>query len=342
MKLGVVLFNLGGPDGPDSVKPFLFNLFNDPAIISVPQPLRVGLATLISTTREKSAKANYAIMGGGSPLLPETQKQADALKAALQAPLEALGIEVEVFIAMRYWHPLVSEVAKAAKAWGAQKIIGLPLYPQFSTTTTASSWLEWRRHWKGKADLICCYPRNDDFVKAHAEAIIWAWKAAGEPENVRLLMSAHGLPERVVQKGDPYQTQVEMTAEAVSALLPPEWEKLVCYQSRVGPLKWIGPATEDVIIEAAEAGKTILLVPIAFVSEHIETLVELDVEYRELAEEHGCHTYIRAPALGAAPLYIDALAQMVVERVKNKGPTCGPDEGGRICAAGWTKCPVRI
>lgn len=338
-KLAIVLFNLGGPDRPESVRPFLFNLFNDKAILRVPGPVRFVLASLISSLRASSAKKNYARMGGGSPLLPETEKQARALEQAVAKRMT--GYEVRAFIAMRYWHPFTEEAARDVKAWGPDETVLLPLYPQFSTTTTASSLQRWNDVSGGPAKTICCFPAESGLVKAHAESLISAWEKAGSPDDVRVLFSAHGLPEKVVADGDPYQHQVERTCEAVRALLPPEWETEICYQSRVGPLKWIGPSTEDAIEQAAKAGKALLITPIAFVSEHIETLVELDHEYGELAQGLGAKHYIRAPALGVTSVFIEALAGLVDAAYASDTGIIS-DLGKRRCPPGFTGCPHRV
>jgi len=337
-KIAVVLFNLGGPDGPEDVQPFLQNLFSDPAIIRSPPPVRWLVSRLISKTRAASARANYALMGGGSPLLPETRKQAEAL----EAELASRGRNARTFIAMRYWKPYAADAVREVKAWGADKVVLLPLYPQFSSTTTASSLKSWADA-KGPGGVtVCCYPDPDRFIAAHARKLVAAWEAGGRPENVRCLLSAHGLPETVVQAGDPYQWQVELTAARLKPLLPPDWEVEVCYQSRVGPLKWIGPATDESIRKAAADGKTILLSPVAFVSEHIETLVELDIEYRHLADELGVKTYLRAPALGIDEDFIGTLADLVEDAAGDGGndrvrSACG----GRICPADRKDCPNR-
>jgi protoporphyrin/coproporphyrin ferrochelatase len=335
-KIAVVLFNLGGPDGPDAVQPFLRNLFSDPAIIRQPAPVRFLLSRLISRSRAPSAKENYAKMGGGSPLLPETMKQSTALDIELQKR----GRTAKSFIAMRYWKPFAADAVREVKAWGADKIVLLPLYPQFSTTTTASSLKSWADVGGPKSVAICCYPDAPKFLKAHAERLLTAWQIAGKPRNVRLLLSAHGLPEIVVKSGDPYQWQVERTVAALKPLLPNEWEIEICYQSRVGPLKWIGPPTEDAIIKAAKDGKAILVSPIAFVSEHIETLVELDIDYREVADHAGAKVYVRAPALGIEQAFVSQLADLVEDAVRDTGPVrsfCG----NRICPMNWRECPNR-
>lgn len=312
-KLAVVLFNLGGPDGPRAVRPFLFNLFRDPAIIGLPALFRYPLAALISTSREKMATANYAIMGGGSPLLPETEKQARALEAELAKALPS--VEAKCFLAMRYWNPLTGETAKAVKAFGPDEIVLLPLYPQYSATTTASSLKAWRETYSGGGlqKTVCCYPDEAGLVEAHARLIRETWEKAGSPANIRLLFSAHGLPEKVILAGDPYQKQVEATAAAVAAKLPAGLDWTVCYQSRVGPMKWIGPSTDDEIRRAGAEGKGVIVTPIAFVSEHVETLVELDHEYAELAQTVGVAPYIRVPALGVAPEFIGGLSRLVVQ-----------------------------
>ncbi|MDX2235291.1 MAG: ferrochelatase [Hyphomonadaceae bacterium] len=336
-KIAVVLFNLGGPDGPAAVRPFLFNLFRDPRIITAPAPVRLGVAALIALTRTKSAKANYAVMGGGSPILKETQAQADALAARLEGSESSV---FKVFVAMRYWKPFAADAAAAVRAWGADDVVLLPLYPQFSTTTTASAEDAWAAAYDGPTHSVCCYPANTQLVTAHAETIERAWKAAGSPADPRVLFSAHGLPQRVVDAGDSYQWQVERTVAAVSALLPPAWEKTVCYQSRVGPLKWLGPSTEEALAQAATDGRGVIVSPIAFVSEHIETLVELDVEYAEKAHALGLPFYIRAPALGTSPVFIDGLAALV-RKALLRGCGAHSESGGRLCPDRFGACPMK-
>ncbi len=335
-RVAIVLFNLGGPDSPSAVRPFLINLFNDRAIVSAPQPIRFLLAQFISRTREKTAQQNYAFMGGRSPLLPETLKQAEALEAAIAKRVS--NVTFKCFPAMRYWRPFVKDAAKAAEAWGATDAILLPLYPQFSSTTTASSLAAWRRVSTLPCSTLCCYPAGRGFAQAHADAIIEAWRNAGEPAHPRVLFSAHGLPERVIKAGDPYQWQVEQSVAAVRRLLPAEWETRVCYQSRVGPLKWIGPSTEKEIHAAGRDGSGVIVSPIAFVSDHVETLVELDIEYAQIARRAGLPYYLRAPALGAAPLFIDALADLT-ERALNAPGKLRSESGERICPAAFGLCP---
>jgi ferrochelatase len=337
-RIAVVLFNLGGPDGPDAVRPFLFNLFRDPAIIGLPAPLRYPLAALIAGTRAKLAKENYALMGGGSPLLPETEKQAKALEADLAARFP--DAETRCFIAMRYWKPLTGQTAKAVKAFAPDEVVLLPLYPQYSTTTTGSSLKAWKQAYRGgpgRVSTVCCYPVDEALVQAHAELIQAAYDKAGRPGPARLLFSAHGLPEKVILAGDPYQSQIEATAAAVAARLGEGWDWRVTYQSRVGPMKWIGPSTEDEIRAASQQGLALVVTPIAFVSEHIETLVELDHEYREVATKAGCPAYVRVPALGVWPDFIRGLGRAVQAAVG------APDRLVTACA--WrcgddrTQCP---
>jgi ferrochelatase len=345
-RLAVVLFNLGGPDGPRAVRPFLFNLFSDPAIITLPAAARLPLAALIAATRAKSARANYARMGGGSPLLPETVAQAGVLEAALKDACP--DVEARAFIAMRYWTPTTEEAAAAVKAFEPDEIVLLPLYPQYSTTTTQSSLDAWGKAYQGpgKVHAVCCYPLDEGLIDAHAQRIRAAWNAAGAPPGVRLLFSAHGLPEKIVRAGDPYQAQVEATAKAVAERLVgahgwPSLDWTVCYQSRVGRLKWIGPSTTEAIAEAASEGKGVVVCPISFVSEHIETLVELDHDYAAFAAEHGAEPYIRVPALGVHARFIHGLAQAVkaaLERPTAPQGDIEPGSGWR-CGQALGRCP---
>jgi ferrochelatase len=338
-RVAVVLFNLGGPDSLKAVRPFLFNLFADRAIIDLPAIARYPLAAVISSGRNKSAQANYAVMGGASPLLAETQAQADALEVALQS--QSPDILVRCFIAMRYWRPLTADTAKAVAAFAPDEIVLLPLYPQYSTTTTGSSLAEWTKTYTGpgRSRTVCCYPTLDGLIEAHVARIKTSWEAAGSPAGLRLLFSAHGLPEQVVERGDPYAAQIEALSAAVAARLVgpfPDWQ--VCYQSRVGPMKWLGPSTIEAIGAAAADGKGVLVTPIAFVSEHVETLVELDRDYADLAEQVGCAPYLRAPALGVEAAFVAALARVAL-RALDANATVAPGSGFR-CAARWGKCPM--
>lgn len=336
-KLAVVLFNLGGPDSLKSVKPFLFNLFRDPAIIGLPAIARYPLAALISARREKPAQANYAVMGGRSPLLPETLAQARALEAALQST--APDVESRCFIAMRYWTPLAGETAAAVEAFAPDEIVLLPLYPQYSTTTTASSLKDWEVAYRGPGQVhsVCCYPTAQGLIEAHVDAIRAVWDEAGRPD-VRLLFSAHGLPQRIVDAGDPYAAQIAATAAAITVRIPELADWAICYQSRVGRLAWLAPSTEDEIRRAAADGKGVLITPVAFVSEHVETLVELDRDYAELAEIEGCAPYLRAKTPGVHASFIEMLARVV--QAARDAPGLQP-QGPWRCPAGLGKCGRR-
>jgi ferrochelatase len=338
-RLAVVLFNLGGPDDLRSVRPFLFNLFNDPAIIGAPRPLRWLLAHFIAARRAPTAGQIYAHIGGKSPLLDNTLAQAKALTAAVAD----IG-DVRCFIAMRYWHPMSDETVRAVVDFRPDQVILLPLYPQFSTTTTGSSIRDWQRA-AAAAGLrvptraVCCYPSEPGFIAAVAALTREGYQAASVKGPPRLLFSAHGLPKKVVTGGDPYQWQVERTAEAiVQALGIPELDWVVCYQSRVGPLQWIGPGTDAEIVRAGGEGRSVVVVPIAFVSEHSETLVELDIEYRHLAKEDGVPVYVRVRTVDTDAPFIDGLAGLVRRAAASTGSLCS-GVGGRFCATGWRRCP---
>lgn len=340
-KTAVVLFNLGGPDRPEAVEPFLFNLFFDPAIIRLPTPLRWLIAKLISRRRAPVARGIYHEMGGGSPLLPNTEAQAAALAEALA--VQGFG-DARVFIAMRYWHPRARETARAVAAYGPDRVILLPLYPQFSTTTTASSLQEWRREaaaagLSAATQAVCCYPVEEGFAEAVAESLRRALRGLDHPLPPRVLFSAHGLPRKIVEGGDPYEWQVEQSvAEVLRRLGEVNLDWQVCYQSRVGPLEWIGPATDSEIEKAAREGRPIIVVPIAFVSEHSETLVELDIEYRKLAEQHGAPAYVRVRTVGTEAGFIAGLAGLVAKAASSGRPLCS-HAGGRFCPAEWRGCP---
>lgn len=339
-RMAIVLFNLGGPDSIEAVQPFLFNLFNDPAIIGLPGFLRTPLARFISKKRAaKKAIPIYQEMGGRSPILPETEAQARALEDALKDDAR----EVKAFICMRYWHPMSKQVVADVKKFAPDRIILLPLYPQLSTTTTESSIHDWQRQCVRQemhvpTNTLCCYPTEPHFVRAYAELIRAKYEKAKQHGTPRVLFSAHGLPEKIIKKGDPYQWQVEQTTQAiVQALGIDGLDYVNCYQSRVGPLKWIGPNTEHVIEETAKNGTPIVLAPIAFVSEHSETLVELDIEYRELCESFGMMHYFRVPTVSTHPEFIAGLAYMC-RNLQQEVVLC-PNTGSRICPTPWKRCP---
>jgi protoporphyrin/coproporphyrin ferrochelatase len=328
-RTAVVLMNLGGPDSLDAVEPFLFNLFSDPAIIRLPWLLRLPVARMAARCRGRTARGIYARLGGASPLLVNTEAQARALDAAL-------GDGYRSFVAMRYWHPTSDEAAAAVKAWQPDDVICLPLYPQFSTTTTGSSLAAWRRavarHGLGEPRVVCCYPSETGFVAAMAGLIEpLLERASGLAKPPRLLLTAHGLPKKIVAAGDPYAAQVELSARLIAAALArPDLDWRVCYQSRVGPLEWIGPYSEDEIRCAGREGVPLVVAPISFVSEHSETLVELDVDYRRLAENAGVPAYSRVPTVGADPAFIAGLAATVRRAHTELNPvSCAAIDRGR-------------
>jgi ferrochelatase len=329
VKTAVVLFNLGGPDSPEAVQPFLSNLFSDPAIMTVPQPLRSFLAWVIAKRRAPVARGIYAQIGGRSPILDNTQAQATALE-------QELGDEHRCFIAMRYWHPRAAAVAEEVAAWEPEHVVMLPLYPQYSTTTTASSFGEWERCARRSGigatiARVCCWPREDGFVSALGRKIAAALEENGD---ARVLFSAHGLPEKTVRSGDPYQWQVEQTVRAIVGGLGREVDHVVCYQSRVGPLAWIGPSTEAEIRRAGAEKRKVIVAPVSFVSEHSETLVELDMEYGHLAREVGVPSYLRLPTVDAEGTFIAALARLV----RAAAAPLQSGEGGRVCPSSCVRC----
>ena len=312
-KKAVILFNLGGPDKLESVEPFLFNLFNDPAIISIPTIFRYPLAKFISKRRAPIAKNIYKEIGNKSPILELTQEQGQKLEKNL---LEK-G-DYRCFVVMRCWHPRAADVIKKVQQYNPEEIILLPLYPQFSASTSGSSITEWKHlcekeRYKIKTKIVCCYPTQKNFIESHANLIKKTIKNL-ENNNFKLLFSAHGLPENKIKKGDPYQWQVEQTVERIMRKLRDDnLDHIISYQSRVGPLKWIGPSTDEMIIKYSKENKGIVIVPVAFVSEHSETLVELDIEYKKLAEKNGCSFYKRVPALGVEENFIKGLAELVLQ-----------------------------
>ena len=315
MKKAIILFNLGGPDKLQNVEPFLFNLFYDPAILNLPTILRYPLAKLIANRRAPTAKKIYQELGGSSPILQLTEKQASALEIKLNQDDDSS--QYKCFIVMRCWHPRAQDVVKDVMNYNPAEVILMPLYPQYSAATSGSSIKEWndvcvKNDFKVKTSTICCYPTDENFIQAHKDEIM---KKIKDLSNFKLIFSAHGLPEKNIKKGDPYQWQVEQSVyKVVKSLNIKNLDWILSYQSRVGPLKWIGPSTEDIIIENSKLGKHIVLVPIAFVSEHSETLVELDIEYKELADKNGCKNYSRVPALGTNENYIKSMSDLIINK----------------------------
>lgn len=334
-KIAVVLMNLGGPSGYETIEPFLFNFFMDRNIIKLPQPFRWMIAKWISKTRSKGAALDaYSKLNGISPLLDNTKAQADALQQLLATAND--GAEYKVFVSMRYWHPMASDVIRDLREFGATKLILLPLYPQFSTTTSHSSFENWAfnaalQQYEIPTYKICCYPVAEGFISASADQIRKQLEKA--PPGTRILFSAHGLPEKVIKDGDPYQWQCEQTAQAIVnklAIAGLDWE--ICYQSRVGPMKWIGPSTEEALQKAALEKKGVIIYPHAFVSEHVETLVEIDMEYREKADHMGIPYFAKAETVGVHPDFIRALYDIAVNK-----KSCS-----RICPAKCKRCGCKV
>ena len=339
MKKAVILFNLGGPDKIENVEPFLFNLFNDPAILNLPTLLRYPLAKLISNRRAPIAKKIYEELGGSSPILKSTKEQSSALEIKLHQT--QTKDEYKCFIVMRCWNPRAQDVIKNVQIFNPDEVILMPLYPQFSAATSGSSIKEWKdvckkNNYSISTSTICCYPTDDNFIRAHTKEII---KKIKDLKNFKLIFSAHGLPEKNIKKGDPYQWQVEQSVKKiVESLNDKNLDWVLSYQSRVGPLKWIGPSTENIIIENSKIGKHIVLVPIAFVSEHSETLVELDIEYKEIADANGCKNYTRVPALGTNADFIKAMSDLIIKKNEYKlNNNLYPPK--TRCPSGFKKCP---
>jgi ferrochelatase len=339
MKKAGILFNLGGPDKMENVEPFLFNLFNDPAILNLPTFLRYPLAKLISNRRAPVAKKIYAELGGSSPILKLTKEQSKALEMKLNQTQKE--DEYKCFIIMRCWNPRAKDVIKDVQLYSPDEIILMPLYPQYSAATSGSSIKEWKdvckkNNYRVKTSTICCYPTDQNFINAHTKEII---KKIKDLKNFKLIFSAHGLPEKNIKKGDPYQWQVEQSVKKIVESLNDEnLDWILSYQSRVGPLKWIGPSTENIIIENSKIGKHIVLVPIAFVSEHSETLVELDIEYKEIADANGCKNYTRVPALGINEDFIRAISELIIKKNEYKiNDNLYPPK--IQCPSNFKKCP---
>ena len=339
MKKAIVLFNLGGPDSLENVEPFLFNLFNDPAILNLPKLIRYPLAKLISKKRAPIARKIYQEIGGSSPILKLTIDQANSLENSLNAKQN--NTEYKTIVVMRCWYPRASQTIQEVKKFNPNETILLPLYPQYSTATSGSSLLEWKEI-ASKNNLniitktICCYPEDKKFIKAHSKLIMEKIK---DLNNFKLIFSAHGLPEKNIKKGDPYQWQTEQTVKKImDEIKNVNADYILSYQSRVGPLKWIGPSTEEVIVENSKLKKHLVIVPIAFVSEHSETLVELDIEYKKLAKNNGCTNYTRIEALGVNENFIDGLSDLILNNEDYKLTDSLYPPKNR-CPSNFTKCP---
>ena len=322
-RVAIVMFQLGGPDSQAAVEPFLYNLFCDPDIINFPGAFlaRKALAKLISTTRSKVVGQHYAEIGGGSPIRRLTEHQARALQETLRPHLNARTI-----VAMRYWHPDTAEAVSALESEPYDELVLLPLYPHYSFATTRSSLREWDRQYGAKlknrpgpkpsVKLIDHFYDHPDYVAGIVERINSVLQEVPDPDNVQLVFSAHGLPMTLVEKGDPYPQQIEQTVQLVRQLGAWRNPYVLCYQSRVGPQKWLQPSLTSTIESMAKSGvKRMLVIPIAFLTEHIETLHEINIEAREQAEHLGVKDFYLMPALNDSPLLIRALADLVLRAV---------------------------
>ena len=327
-KLGVVLFQLGGPDSLDAVEPFLYNLFLDPDIIDFPfaKIARPALAKLISATRSKKVKKGYAAIGGKSPIVEWTARQARALEDALRPALHA-----HVVVAMRYWHPFTEEAIQELAKNSCGELVLLPLYPQYSKTTTGSSLNEWNRRFPASAlsdvpvRVVQDFYKHPSYIHSLVEQIGNTLNRFPAPQDVHLIFSAHGVPVSVIQEGDPYQRQVEETSRLV--MKQGEWNlpHTVCYQSQVGSGRWLQPSIHEVVPRLAGQGaRDLLIVPVSFVSDHIETLHEIDREVREEALQAGVRQFELMPGLNDSPQFIRALADLVFETVGAVVPTPVP------------------
>lgn len=320
-KIGVVLLNLGGPDSLDAVEPFLYNLFSDPDIIDFPGAFlfRKGLAKLISSRRHPRVQKQYAQIGGKSPLKDHTLKQAVMLEAKLNEQLTA-----KVYVAMRYWNPSTDDALDAIERDGIERVILLPLYPHYSKATTVSSVKEWdnrlkqrRPNLKLDTTLIESYYEHPTYIKAFVERINEAFERIPESrrDKVHILFSAHGTPMKLVREGDPYSGHIKKTVEAIVTQGRITHDFSLCYQSKVGPLKWLTPSTPDTIRDLAAKGvKNMLVVPVAFASDHLETLFEVGIEFRHMAESAGVEHFEVTVGLNDSPKFIEALAELVFEK----------------------------
>jgi ferrochelatase len=311
-KLAVVLFQLGGPDSLDAVEPFLYNLFCDPDIIPIPLGalLRKPLARYISRKRSKIVSEHYAAIGGRSPLGLLTERQARALEAALRPEFDAV-----VTVAMRYWHPLTAEAIVRVDAAAPAELVLLPLYPHYSFATTRSSLKEWQRLYRPPrlpARLIDNFCDHPLYISALVERIQATFEQFDDPARVHLLFSAHGLPMSLVEKGDPYPKQIERTVQEVLRVGGWTNPHSLCFQSRVGPQKWLEPSLHATIEKLGrEKASDLLVVPVSFVTEHIETLYEINIETREEAAHAGIRNFRMMPAVGDSPTFIACLADLV-------------------------------
>ncbi|MFA7290126.1 MAG: ferrochelatase [Melioribacteraceae bacterium] len=314
-KNAVVLLNLGGPDSLDAVQPFLFNLFSDPDIFNIPFGQKI-FANLISKNRAPRVKEEYKLVGGNSPINKWTELQRNNLEESLKSS----GYDMDVYVAMRYWNPLTEETVKKIESQNYDKIVLLPLYPHYSITTTGSSFNEWKRWYKGdKSKLVFVeeYYLNDIYIKAINERIDEALKKFTFADEVQLVFSAHGTPVSLVKKGDPYSHQIKDTVEAVVKARNYSHQHHLCFQSKVGPMKWLEPSTDKMIEKLASESKYhLLIIPISFVSDHVETLFELDIEYRHIADNCNIERYIVMEGLNDSTTFIEALKYLTINSLK--------------------------
>ena len=314
MKIGVVLFQLGGPDSPQSFEPFLYNLFCDPDIIDFPfaRIARQPLAKLISTTRARHVAHHYAEIGGKSPILENTVRQARALEAALRAEFDA-----RVVVAMRYWHPFTEEAIRELEAYRPEQVVLLPLYPQYSKTTTGSSLNEWQRRfhpngWRPRIHTVEEFYQDAAYIDSVVEAVNRTVAGIGDLANVDFVFSAHSVPVAVIEGGDPYQRQIERTSELVWQRGGWPGRKHLCYQSKVGAAKWLRPSMHETVkLLASQDRRSVVVVPVSFVSDHVETLHEIAIEHHEQARVLGITDFRMVPGLNDAPSFIAALAGLV-------------------------------
>ena len=335
-RVGIVLLNLGGPERIQDVGPFLYNLFADPEIIRLPIPaLQKPLAWLISTLRSNKSQEAYRSIGGGSPLRRITDQQA----RELQSLLRQREVDATTYVAMRYWHPFTESAVADMKADGIEQVVVLPLYPHFSISTSGSSFRELQRLRQGDerfAQLplraIRSWHDHPGYLKAMAQLIEREIDACVDPSTAHVFFSAHGVPKSYVEEaGDPYQKEIESCAELIMNTLGRENPWTLAYQSRVGPVEWLQPYTEEALEELGEKGvKELVVVPISFVSEHIETLEEIDIEYREIATGAGVSNFRRVPALDIDPTFIASLADLVETSLA--GPEVDLDEAAALPA----------
>lgn len=344
-KVAIVLMNLGGPDSPGSIRKFLFNLFYDKYIIKIPNPFRFILASLISVLRLKKSTKIYNLIGGRSPILEETFMQGNALQNEMLQYYQS-----RVFISMRHFKPYSCDIMDDIKEFDPEKLVLIPLYPQYSTTTTISSVEDFVSNLKLVWDekkiydslrIVCCYYNNDYFIDAYVKLIL---ESNIDFANTKVIFSAHSIPKNRIRNGDPYEWQinncVKLIVDKISSILHSNFEYIVSYQSRVGPIEWLVPDTKDEILKCCVENKGIALVPISFVSEHVETLVELDIDYKNIAVDYGL-PYTRVQTLRDGDLFIKCIANCVNMAVNSSSKIISGGDNV-FCKNNFTMCPCKI